>query len=452
MSLPGRDQRRYPSGPVLPVIDRRAFLARTARLGWLALLPASDLTETVRSTATRRRAAPRLSALEIVRFEGTRPTSGRPWQWQVQPLHLYPDHRPDPYVPNPDPTPGTAGYGANYLFLRTDDGAEGVYGPVDTPACVVVDRQLRDFLIGQPALAGELVWDKLYRLNRHARTGHYMMAISAVDNALWDLRGRYFDAPVYRLLGGPTREAATVYGSTLGTSIAPDALRETAPALRDAGFRHQKWFLAHGPGEGAEGLSKNIEMVRILREAVGDETDLMFDAFMGWDLNYALAWAHEVERYRPRWIEEAFSPDKLDSFVALSRATTIPVATGEHFYNRWEVQRFLRADAIRVVQADPEWCGGVSELAKICTLASAYDAHVVPHGHNLHAALHVVASQSPMTCPLVEYLIDKMGHYYMFEQDQLTPVDGQIALPERPGFGIEWAEDRIEERRVMSWR
>ena len=76
------------------------------------------------------------------------------------------------------------------------------------------------------------------------------------------------------------------------------------------------------------------------------------------------------------------------------------MATGEHFYGRWQVNRFLRADALDVVQADPEWCGGVSELVKICTLASANDVHVMPHGHNIHAALHVVASQSPMTWPM----------------------------------------------------
>jgi len=98
------------------------------------------------------------------------------------------------------------------------------------------------------------------------------------------------------------------------------------------------------------------------------------------------------------------------------------------------------------VQADPEWCGGVSELVKICNIASTYDAQVIPHGHALHAALHVVASQSPATCPLVEYLITKMRSYYFFERRQLPVVNGRIELPDAPGFGIEFDPARIEKQ------
>ncbi len=179
---------------------------------------------------------------------------------------------------------------------------------------------------------------------------------------------------------------------------------------------------------------------------MGDTTDLMFDAFSGWDLPYAVRWAKAVEPYHPRWIEEAFLMDQRSSFVALQQQTTIPVATGEHFYNRWEVKQFLEAGAISVVQADPEWCGGVSELVKICAIASAYEAQVIPHGHNLHAALHVVASQSPAVCPMGEFLYDKMQGYYYFEQEALQPKAGAITLPNRPGFGLAWDEGKIEEK------
>ena len=109
----------------------------------------------------------------------------------------------------------------------------------------------------------------------------------------------------------------------------------------------------------------------------------------------------------------------------------------EHFYGRWEVSQFLAAGALNVVQADPEWCGGISELVKICSLASVHDVQVIPHGHSVHAALHVIASQSPMTCPLLEYLILKMNSYYHFEKNAPRPVNGRVALTERPGFGIE---------------
>jgi L-alanine-DL-glutamate epimerase-like enolase superfamily enzyme len=393
----------------------------------------------------------KISSVEILRVEGRRPAvSGVNAQYQANPIHIYDEHRPKPYQEG-QPVERTVTASALYLTLKTDAGVEGLYGPVDREAAIVVDQQLRGFIAGKDALAVEALWDKMYRSNRHSRRGHYMMAISAVDNALWDLRGRYYNAPVYRLLGGPTRERVEAYGSCLGFSIEPQKMEAKVRELKQSGFRHQKWFLAYGPGSGAEGLRKNVEMVEVLRKAGGEDLELMFDAFMGWDLNYALAWAKRVERFRPRWIEEAFAPDKISSFVELRRATSIPVASGEHIYNRWESHEYLKAGALHVLQTDPEWCGGVSELVKICVLASACDVQVVPHGHALHAALHAIASQSPMTCPLLEYLINKMAYFNYFEKHQLVPQDGFIRLPERPGFGIELDEARVEKRSAVRW-
>ena len=393
----------------------------------------------------------KISAVEIWRLDGHRQAeTGVNRQYQVNPLHVYDELRPKPYH---DAQPGTATVpaGALYLKIKTDRGPEGLYGPIDKEAAIVVDQQLRAFLIGKDPLAGEAIWDQMYRSNRHSRRGLFLMAISAVDNTLWDLRGRYFNAPVYRLLGGPTRNAVEAYGSCLGYSLEPEAVRSRSEQVRKQGFRYQKWFMAYGPGDGAEGLEKDVALVRNLRDALGDGTELMFDAYSGWDLNFAIAWAKQAERFHPHWIEEAFHPEKIESFAQLRRATSIPVASGEHFYGRWEVQDYLKAGALNVVQADPEWCGGVSELVKICALASIYDVHVIPHGHSLHAALHVVASQSPMTCPLIEYLILKMGSYYHFEKHQLTPVSGKIALPERPGFGIEFDPAKVEKQAAVRW-
>jgi L-alanine-DL-glutamate epimerase-like enolase superfamily enzyme len=241
------------------------------------------------------------------------------------------------------------------------------------------------------------------------------------------------------------------YASCLGHSLEPEAVRTCALQFKNEGFRYQKWFLAYGPGSGAEGMQKNVELVRILREALGEETELMFDSFMGWDLNYAIAWAKQVEKYRPRWMEESFATEKIESFAQLRRSTSIPVASGEHIYGRWEAHQYLKAGALNVLQTDPEWCGGVSELVKICTVASLYDVQVIPHGHALHAALHVVASQSPMTCPLVEDLIIKMSSFHHFEKRPPGVVSGRIALPERPGFGIELDPGKIEKQTLSRW-
>ena len=286
----------------------------------------------------------------------------------------------------------------------------------------MVQQELRPFLLGKDALAGEALWDEMYRSNRHSRDGFFMMAISAVDNTLWDVRGRYYGVPVYRLLGGPTRSSVEMYASCLGFSLEPEAVRTRALAIRQQGFRYQKWFMGYGPGSGPEGMQKNVELVRILRETLGDDSEIMFDAYSGWDQDYALEWAHQVEQYRPHWIEEATHPEKIESFAAMRRSTTIPIASGEHFYGRWEVERYLQAGALSVVQADPEWCGGTSELLRIGTVASLHDVPVIPHGHSLRAAVHVICSQSPMTFPLGEYLVIKMRHYYHFESNPLVPT------------------------------
>ena len=142
-----------------------------------------------------------------------------------------------------------------------------------------------------------------------------------------------------------------MYASCLGFSLEPAAVRTRALAIKNEGYRYQKWFMGYGPGSGPEGMRKNVELVRILRETVGDDTELMFDAYSGWTQNYALEWAHQVEQYRPYWIEEATHPEKIDSFAVMHRSTTIPIASGEHFYGRWEVERYLEAGGLSVVQA-----------------------------------------------------------------------------------------------------
>ncbi len=393
----------------------------------------------------------KIAAVELLQLRGHRETqSGINAQYQVNPLYVYDDFRP-PVYQDKTPIPKTVAMAEIYLRIRTDGGLDGLYGPIDRESAFVVHDQLRPFLMGKDPLAGEALWDQMYRSNRHSRDGLFLMAISAVDNTLWDLRGRDFDAPVYRLLGGPTRESVEVYGSCLGYSLEPEKVRERCLALKAEGYRAQKWFLAYGPGSGPEGLQKNIELVRLLRETLGDSTDLMFDAYSGWDFNYALSWAKRVEQYHPRWIEEAAHPEKIETFATLRRSTSVPIASGEHFYGRWEVERYLQAGAVSVVQADPEWCGGISELIKICGVASLHDAQVIPHGHSLHAALHVIASQSPMTCPLAEYLILKMSSYYHFEKNAPRPVKARIALPPGPGFAIEFDSAKVEQQNLLTF-
>jgi L-alanine-DL-glutamate epimerase-like enolase superfamily enzyme len=208
--------------------------------------------------------------------------------------------------------------------------------------------------------------------------------------------------------------------------------------------------MGYGPGSGPEGIQKNVELVKTLRETLGDDTELMFDAYSGWDLDYTMEWARKVQQYHPFWIEELAHPEKMESFVAVRRDGGVPTASGEHFYGRWEVENYLKAGALNIVQADPEWCGGISELLKIGTVASVHDVRVLPHGHCLHAALHTIASQSPMTFPLGEYLINKMKHFYHFELHPPVVEHAHWTLPTGPGFNIQLDPAKIESQKPLA--
>jgi L-rhamnonate dehydratase len=366
-------------------------------------------------------------------------------QTQVRPLHIYPEHRPT--HPRELPRGGTAT--SRYLRIGTDGGAEGLYGPIDAEVCWTIGSILAPFLLGQDALAGALVWDKLDRLDRHARHGHLKMAISAVDNAMWDLRGRVFDTPVWQLLGGGARSRIPAYASTLGTSLEPDAVSETAALLAKGGFAGQKWFLADGPASGQDGLRTNVALAQQLRDVLGPDEDIMFDVFGGWDLAYALAWTRRVADTLPTWLEEPVGPNRYHTFVELSRRSPVPLSAGEHLYDRNDVVPYLTDSVITMLQTDPEWCGGVTELVKICALAETFGVPVIPHGHGLHAALHVIAAQSPATCPKAEYLVRVMPGRHHFELSPPAPEGGSFALPTGPGFGIELDDTKIEKRSVL---
>lgn len=432
----------------MSTLDRRQFVQSLAAASGAQLTPAAY--GEMRAD-TPERSHPRITEVEFVRLRGKREVLiGHNQQPQVKPIDVYPELRPPTYHESKHPQHSIETAERLYLRIKTDAGVEGIYGPLDPDIVPIVLGELRTFLLGKDALVTEATWDQLYRLDRHGRSGFYMMAVSAVDNALWDLRGRFYNAPVYRLLGGPTRHEVEAYGSCLGFSVEPELVAAQCRKNYEAGFRYQKWFFAYGLSHGTAGHKMNIELVKTLRETLGDDTELMFDAFSGWDLQYALAWAKAAETYHPFWIEEPFRSDLMENFAFLRRTTSIPVATGEHFYGRWEALRYLQAEAISVVQADPEWCGGTSELVKICALASAHGVRAIPHNHNIRAALHVVFSQSPATCPLMECLINMLPVKTYFEKDPPFPQNGKYALPQQPGFGIEFDSRRVEEMTVFN--
>ena len=338
---------------------------------------------------------------------------------------------------------------ATYVEVETDEGLSGHYGPIDPRQAFLIAHDLSELLRGADPLATALLHDQMLRRNRHGRAGMFVNAISAVDNALWDLRGKAAGEPVYRLLGGPTRDRIPAYASMLGYSVEPERAATVALEHMRLGFGAQKWFFKHGPAAGREGVQANLAMARAVREAVGTGYPLMFDAFMGWDLTYATDMLRGLEEVEPYWVEEPLPPERVSAFARLAASSRVRLATGEHAHTRWQVRELLDA-GIGIVQADQDWSGGITEQLHICSLCSAYDVPLIAHGHAVPAALHVAASQSPQTVPMVEYLVLIQERNQFFHRTIYRPENGSIVLPIAPGLGIDLDEARIERRRDLS--
>ena len=368
---------------------------------------------------------------------------------QARPLDLYPEL--EPATPPDRTSDGPRRLRGIYLEIKTDEGASGLFGPIQKSQAFVIQNSLRPFLIGKDPLANEMLLDQMLRLDRHGRSGLFLTGVSPIDCALWDLKGKAWRQPVYRLLGGPTRPSVPAYASMLGFTVDPEGAAELAREYGDLGFTAQKWFFRHGPTDGESGMAANLAMARAVREAVGPYYKLMFDAFMGWDLPYAVAMVKGLAPLNPTWMEEPVPPERIGTLRRIREAAGVPVATGEHVYTRWQVKELLTAGAVDVLQTDPDWTGGITELAKIATLASAFDVPLVAHGHSLLPALHVAASQAPSTVPYVEFLIRGQETKQFLHSPIYRPVEGSVDLPDLPGLGLVIDEDKVEDRRPLTF-
>ena len=387
----------------------------------------------------------KIAAVRLFETQGVMEYRGTFWEERlVRPVDIYPEHKAEGahWLTPIDETHYRVQ--AHFCQIETDDGVCGLAGPIPADQAQIIAHQLAPLLLGHDPLAIERIWDRLYRYVVHGRKGVVMQAISAVDCALWDLKGKWAGVPVYRLLGGPTRETIPAYASALGYSLDPERVRERAAEIVAQGYTATKWFFRHGPTDGRKGIAENLALVRNLRQAVGPDVDIMLDCWMSWDVPYTIQMARRMEEYAPRWIEEPVMPDKIEQCAEIRRNVSIPISTGEHEYTRWGLKGLMDARAADVLQPDIYWAGGISEVQKICTLASTYDLPVIPHGHSVPATIHLIAAQPVTTCPLLEYLVKWNQIHQFFFKDPIVPVNGQVTLPTVPGIGMELDETKIE--------
>ncbi len=336
----------------------------------------------------------------------------------------------------------------------TDSGHVGIGNAALAPRLTkqAIDLYLKPLLIGADPWDTEFLWQHMYRRTMaFGRKGVGMVAISAVDIALWDLLGKSAGQPVFRLLGGRTKPRIPVYASRL-YSQPLDTLAAEAAKYKAEGYTAMKLRFGWGPTDGAAGMQRNVELVRTVRDTVGDEVDIMADAYMGWTLDYARRMIPLLEPFNLRWLEEAVIPDDAGGYQALKAMGRIPIAGGEHGFTVYEFRDLLEARALDYVQFDTNRVGGITQARKIAALAESFSVPVVPHAGQMHNYHLVMAS---LNSPIAEYFppVDvEVGNelfWYIFDGEP-TPAAGSIDLrDDLPGLGLTIKEDALSRFTVI---
>ena len=325
--------------------------------------------------------------------------------------------------------------------VETEDGIIGIGNAALAPQLVknTIDTYLKPLVIGEDPFDYAYIWEKMYRKTLNwGRRGLGMVAISALDIAIWDILGKKTNKPVFKLLGGRTKEKIPVYASKLYAQPL-DKLQKEAESYKNLGFKMFKSRMGWGPKDGAEGVKKNLKLLEAVREVIGYETDLMVDCYMGWDLDYTKRILPMLAKYNLRWLEEPVHADDMHGYAELNNMNIVPISGGEHEFNLFGFRQLLDLKAVSYIQYDNNRVGGFTIAQKINALAEAYQVPVIPHAgqmHNYHLTM------SNFNCPISEFFpvhdveVGNELFYYIFEGDP-APKNGFIDLDDnKPGLGL----------------
>ncbi len=329
--------------------------------------------------------------------------------------------------------------------VRDTDGVTGVgTAGFGHPATIPVIEQLaRTIVLGSDPALRHRTWELMHRSTINiARHGVAQHALSGLDIALWDLYGKQVGLPVHELLGGAVTDALPAYASWLYARDDLDALANEAAGYVTAGFGAVKQRFAFGPGDGPKGIARNVELAKVVADAIGPGVDHMGDAYMGWDLNYAVRCVRAIEDagVRLRWIEEPLPPDDIAAMARLRKAVNTPIAAGEHEAGRAGFHRLLDDGAVDIIQPDANRLGGITEARRVWGLGETYGVEVIAHlgcAHNLHLSAVSTATPYVECMPLVDDGFDEDQLFWRLFGNQLAPVDGVVHLPTGPGLGVE---------------
>ncbi|MDP7415746.1 MAG: mandelate racemase/muconate lactonizing enzyme family protein [Dehalococcoidales bacterium] len=338
---------------------------------------------------------------------------------------------------------------AALCVISTDEGIDGVgealySGCPAATATNLIDDAYAPLIIGRNPFDNAVVWDLLYNRTRdQGMKGMPICALSAIDIALWDIKGKALGLPIHKLLGGAYRDKAHVYATGLyqpqNVSSITDALTEEALGYKQDGFSAMKLKVGYG-------IEEDIRLVKAVREAIGDDISLMVDANHAYNASEAIRLAREMEKYNIHWFEEPVPPEDIDGYLEVKQKSGIIITGGECEYTRYGFRELITRRAVDILQPDLCAAGGFTELARIVTLASAWNVPVMPHvwGTNVGLAAslqffatlpHFPERRYPAE-PFFEY--DRSTHPLRdgISREKFAMKNGYLDIPQRPGLGI----------------
>ena len=337
------------------------------------------------------------------------------------------------------PQPGTREFVT--LELDTDEGIQGIgitfFGGPLTPALREAVDNMCELIIGEDPMAVEAVVDKLRLAASGAGPeGIFTLALSAIDMALWDIKGKALDQSVCSLLGGYRDRAPTYASGALMRPMNLEYLAEAGPRLVNMGFKQMKTQMGAEPT-----AEREVARMRVMREAVGPDIDLMCDVNQLWDVNQAIDIGSRVEEYHLFWLEDVVAKDDYQGLARVADALTTPICAGEYVYGIRPFRHMLEARSIDIVMIDLLRVGGITQFKKVAGMAEAFNLPVVSHLVPEIQVHTVAAIPNGLT---VEYMPWSLR---LFEE---TPAieDGEIVVPDRPGLGLKFSEDAIRQYQV----
>ena len=336
--------------------------------------------------------------------------------------------------------------------ITAEDGTYGWgegYGPAHIVKAGI--EFFSPFIMGMNALDNEVIWKHMYlRSLDYARKGVMLAALSAIDIALWDIKGKLLDKPVFTLLGGKKHEHIMPYATGLYFSNDKDLkskLVEEALKYRSEGFHGIKMKVGLG-------IEKDFEYVSEVREAIGNDVDLMIDSNHAYSLKEAVQLCVRLKDQNIGWFEEPLSPELYDSYRQLRDKTDIPIAGGECEYLRHGFLELFQHHSVDIAQPDICAAGGITEVKKIAAMANTFGVDLVPHswgtGVALHAAMHLIANLDPnpgrmyQTAPWMELDRTENGLRDILTSYKIVLENGLLKVPDDPGLGVEVDEDALE--------